>query len=420
MTDELELERESISGVRIGIVHYGERIPTDDGYLPGRMGLVAEWLTEAGAEVTRFVPTFSQFVVEPRPIELSGSTSLQGTVELIKTRAYGESVGADRLGHLRDFVRGTASRISELPRFDVMLVGYPPPGIVRSVHRATAGKVPILVDIRDLWPDALAPSGSRVAARVAKALGTGLAAELLLADGVVAMSPVMLDRAPRSRRLEPITNCVSEAMAVPEETAMALNGPLKVVFVGSFTQGVDFESLLSGWRLFQERRSPSYGPSPTLEICGTGVRAAEVKRLTVGLEDSVDLAGWVPMTQIPEKLARADVGVVPTREGFGTTLNNKMLEYLASGLFVVNTLNGGVSDDIVELGLSKRVDPAPQGWADGFALTENDLNSIRDQRAQRIAIARRHFGRPRIERAWLLAISSVRRGPCQDEVDAAT
>jgi hypothetical protein len=276
MTDELELERESISGVRIGIVHYGELIPTDDGYLPGRMGLLAEWLTEAGAKVTRFAPTFSQFVAEPRPVELSGSTSRQGSVELIKTRAYGESVSADRLGHLRDFVRGTASRISELPRFDVMIVGYPPPGIVRSVHRATAGEVPILVDIRDLWPDALAPSGNRVAARVAEGLGRALAMELLLADGVVAMSPVMLNRAPRSRRLEPITNCVSDAMAIPAEAATTSNGPLKVVFVGSFTQGVDFESLLAGWRLFQERRRSSSGPSPILQICGKGARSVEV------------------------------------------------------------------------------------------------------------------------------------------------
>ena len=234
-------------------------------------------------------------------------------------------------------------------------------------------------------------------------------------DGVVAMSQVMLNRAPRSRRLEPITNCVSEAMAIPGEAATPSNGPLKVVFVGSFTQGVDFESLLAGWRLFQERRRSSSGPSPILQICGKGARAVDVKRLAVGLEDSVDLAGWVPYTQVPEKLARADVGAVPTREGFGTTLNNKMLEYMASGLFVVNALNPGVSDDVVALGLSKRVDPTPQGWAEGFAATENDLNSIRDQRAQRIAIARQHFGRPRIERAWLLAISSVRRGPCENK-----
>ncbi len=383
---------------RIGIVHYGEHTPLDTEYRRARMGQLAQWLTEAGFDVTRFVPTYSPFTGTQRPAEWSGVTTDEGTIQMVPTRSYVRSVSRDRFGFLLDFGAGTAARAAALAPFDAMIVGYPPPGVITRLRRSLDYDVPILADIRDLWPDALVPAKRRVLVTGAELLGHGLATELRRADGVVAMSETMLARAPASVRLQAIPHAIPAALAEAASNVDHDRG-LRAVFVGTFTQGVDLPALFGGWRHYVGRR-PGDSPEPTLVVCGDGERAGEVDALTRDLP-GVELLGRVPSSTVGERLAEADIGIAATRPGFGTTFSNKVIEYIGTGLFVLNSLESESAGALDRLGLGQLVPASAEGWAAGFSAAEKRLAELRTSRSERRTTAIENYGRPAIEPLWM-------------------
>ena len=310
--NELSALRSKIAGARIGLVHHGEGHPHDHGYRAGRMGQLAAWLTSSRADVTRFVPTYEAKGDIRRDESLTGTTTSEGRAHMVRTHLYTESVGKDRLRFLYDFVRGAAREIADEDPFDLLVVGFPPPGSCASIHRATSGSVPILADVRDLWPDAVVPSNRTWLSPLASISGQAIAQELRLASGVVAISETMLLRAPKIRRRQAITLCLSDTITSSTVT-VSPDDPMRAVFVGSFGQGVDFDSLLGGWQEFIDKRSPDQTPTPTLTLCGSGFRADEVDRMIQGIP-SISALGWVAIDDVIGELSRSDIGVVPTRD----------------------------------------------------------------------------------------------------------
>ena len=399
----LDALRRKVDGVRIGIVHYGEHVPLDDGYRPARMGQLAAWLTEAGAHVVRFSPTYSQFAGAQRPEAWTGTVTGEGTVVMVPTGSFASTRGAARFKFFRDFARGAAEAISADP-VDVAVVGYPPPGVVTALRRRMGRQLPVIADVRDLWPDAVFSAPRRSVATAAAAAGRALATELRLADGVVAMSPTMLRRAPAARRRQAIPLSVSDALRdVP--TASSCDEGLRAVFVGIVTDFFDLVSVVEGWKRYLDRRAP--GPVPKLEIWGTGDLEEELARRSAGIEGIV-LGGWLQSSDVPAKLAAADVGLAPTQPGLGTTLGNKVLEYLGTGAYVLHSLEDEASVTLATDGLGERVasnDSA--GWADGFAALDGRLASLRAARHERRAVALRRYGREGVEPLWLAEITRL-------------
>ncbi|MCP5031203.1 MAG: glycosyltransferase family 4 protein [Actinomycetia bacterium] len=398
---EASVLRSQVAGRRIGIVHYGEHNPLDEGYRPARMGQLAAWLNEAGAEVTRFVPTYSPFALKQRPQEWTGQVTTEGTIHMIPTRAYASSKSRARFGFLRDFAKGSASAVASRSPFDLLISGYPPPGVILALRRAVGRQVPILADIRDLWPDVLFVAPSATVARATAITGDALAQELRLATGAVAMSNTMVERAPRNRRWDPVTHSISESLrSVP--ISVDPDGPMTAVFVGTVKALKDFESLLAGWKQFGERRSPTVH-EPVLQIFGSG-DMEDFVRQQARLQGTIEFGGWVQASEIPKRLAAADVGVVPTRPGHGTTLNNKVLEYLGTGIYILNSLEVEAATQLDEQGFGTRVEASPEGWASGFLNFEKGLSGYRSARLDRQAQALARYGREGVEAQWLAHI----------------
>jgi len=404
MVEGLGELRARVDGARIAILHYGEHTPLDEGYRPGRMGQLAEWLTESGAMVTRFVPTYSHFSGKQRPLAWSGESTSEGQVCMVPTRAYGNSRGSDRLGFLRDFSEGCGRALRATAEFDLAIVGYPPPGLVSAVRSAGGARLPLLADIRDLWPDALVPRPTPLVRHAAGGLGHLMAQELRKTTGVLAMSNTMLARAPRSKRLGAVPLSVSEAF---RHSCSDVDGeaPLQVVFVGSFSSFYDFDAFMTGWSLFLDGRGGG-GASPLMRICGAGVLDSEIRAMAERY-GSIDMVGWVPSSSVPAYLASADVGIAPTRAGYGTTFGNKVLEYLGAGLHVLNSLEDESATALQVEGFGTRVEPSARGWAAAFATAEHSLDALRAERSGRHDRAMKMYGREGIEPRWLAHIGAA-------------
>lgn len=405
--------------LRVAVVHYGEGAEPDEGHRSHRAGRLAALLVEAGASVTRIVPSFRDWDKFQRPLEWTGTEGREGRLVVIPTRPYTNTRGRDRAGSLLDFNRGVSRWIGAYRGFDLVMAGFPPPGLVRGITTADPDAA-VIADIRDLWPDALLPEGplGRFLAPAAALAGKALARELRRADAVVALSATMLERAPGgAARTKVIPIGFEDSTAEEQKLWPADPAPMTACYVGSMNHLFDLDAMLRGWLAFVATRSSSSsssstsvsgpaGPPPRLVVVGDGDQRALVDQL-VGAEPTVEVVGWVPGNEVGLYLHAADLGLTPTRTGHGTTISNKVSEYLAAGTFVLNTLNPEVGRPLDQLGLGDRFESTPSAWAEALTRAERQLPRLRAGRADRLDEADRHYGSGRTNQAWLDLISEI-------------
>lgn len=386
--------------LRVAIVHYGEHVPTEEGYLPLRCGRLANYLHDRGVEVTRISPSFTRRGQQQRPMSWSGTKTDEGLILLAPTRSYDSSRGWDRLHSVRDFNSGAAKLLKDQPTQDLVIVGVPPPGLIQSVRSAIGPDVPILADIRDLWPDALLPnrSAGQILAPSVRGFGRLLAQEMRLATAVVGLSSTMLARAPRHLRSQVIPIGMTSSPQDFSELWPRPGDDTSFVFVGTFAPLFDFRSLFEGWWLLRQKH-PELADRASMTLIGAGQRQVEVSDYTRNLA-GVDLAGWFNTDQIPRLLAGCDIGIIPTRQGQGITLGNKANEYLDAGLYVLNSLEHESAEDLQLPRLGWRVASTPEGWAAGFARAIEQTEQLRRSRRQRLETARSLFGNGTVEEQW--------------------
>lgn len=112
-------------------------------------------------------------------------------------------------------------------------------------------------------------------------------------------------------------------------------------------------------------------PNWRATIAGDGnVEAARAKAKELGLEDRVDLPGWVGPEQVAQLIAGADILVLPS---FAENLPLSIIEGMASGLTIVATPVGAVGDIIADGETGLLVEP---GDVDG--LTEALTRAVTD------------------------------------------
>jgi glycosyltransferase involved in cell wall biosynthesis len=103
----------------------------------------------------------------------------------------------------------------------------------------------------------------------------------------------------------------------------------------------------------------------------------EVRQLIVdyGLENAVEVVGWVPFTDLPKWFARADAGLVPwhTEEKLPPQIiPTKMFEYMAARLPVVASNRSTIRRFIHDLDCSLLVEPGDsQGFAEAIVYLLN-------------------------------------------------
>jgi glycosyltransferase involved in cell wall biosynthesis len=167
--------------------------------------------------------------------------------------------------------------------------------------------------------------------------------------------------------------------------------------------------MIVGWQQFVRGRDATGRPTPRLVVVGDGPQKAMVDELVDG-DQTITCTGWVLGPEVPKHLAQADLGLAPTRPGQGTTISNKVAEYMAGGLFVLNTLTEPVAAELDASSLGARVESTPVAWSEGFETAERNLESLRSSRPGRIETATVRFGRDRAEELWFGLIDEVLAG----------
>jgi glycosyltransferase involved in cell wall biosynthesis len=340
--------------MHVWVIKDGENLPIQPNSRPMRTWMLADALVERGHQVTWWASTFShqrktlladqdtRFSVSPRfDMMLLQAGTYMGHASLARYRHH------QRLAS--SFAR--ASRKSQRP--DVIVCAFPIIHLAyEAVRYAKERGVPIIVDVRDLWPESivsLVPAPLRALARLALRKDFRMTRQLLRsADGLVGVSEHSLEwalrmagrkRTPTDRvfvigypRRDRVERPRSEKM---RELSKLVVGKTVFCFAGSVGHAWDLELVCRGARILSERPD---GNGVHFALAGGGPGAATVEALASRLPN-VSWLGWLDQTDLSQLLEMSHVGLAPHRMKT-EALPNKVFEYLAAGLPLLSSLHG--------------------------------------------------------------------------------
>ncbi len=294
--------------MNIWIVAVGEPLPieqSNERLL--RAGILSRMLAARGHQVTWWTSTFlhmkKQHVFDSdRMVEVEPGVRMR----LLHGLSYDSNVSLRRLIDHWIIGRKFAGQAASEPRPDLILCSFPTIELsLEAVKYGRRESVPVVLDVRDLWPDifvALAPRGLRSLMRLVLAPYFSMTRRAFEgASTVVAINEGFVDwgvkRAGRNRTsrdrafpmgypdVEPSEDAIRAAKEFWNSLGVAGDGVFKAIFVGNIGRQFEFEPIVEVARRMA-------GEPVQFVICGTGNFRETLLRLSKELPNIL-LPGWV-------------------------------------------------------------------------------------------------------------------------------
>lgn len=335
----------------IWLIQLAENLEIDPGARIMRTGLISQQFEKMGANVTLFSGAFNHGLKKYRE---TGASKIElrerFTIILLRCISYLNNLSVRRV------ISQTIAAIDFIPhalkrkRPDLILISYPSPELAASVALyARILRVPYVVDIRDAWPTIFNGYGSCLKKALMNFLGFwyGLLYKFILKGSKAVYSPssTMIADAELyiGRNFE---NKKVYYLAYPDPSIspkgipdkFTKDNPLVVSFVGTFGSSYDVPLLIDVARLLAQSNLDNI----VFNIIGDGDCKEKWLQLAAGLSN-VHFCGWLNANGLALKLSESHVGAVLYTSGTSEfTVPNKLGEYLAFGLVILNSLGGDV------------------------------------------------------------------------------
>lgn len=385
--------------MHLWLLNVGEVLPTDKSRQRLlRAGVLAESLRARGHQVTWWTSTFNHVEKKHRFDRHTSLISESGIrLELLHGPSYARNISLRRLWNHFALASAFKKLSTAEVRPDVILCSWPTIEMsAAAVEYGTRHNVPVIVDVRDLWPDIfldVAPPSLRPALRL------GLQPYMRMAEhafrgcsGVVGVSERYRDWGVRvahrphgpNDRVFPIgykkqNFTLGEARAARAWLRSKGVDPSKFIacFVGTFGSTYDLAPV------FQAARDLQLAGDTGVQfvICGDGDRRREYSDAAAGLRNVV-FTGWANAVQIAELMKLSKAGLAAYRSGAPQGLPNKIFEYISESLPILSSLRGECEEflDRHDCGLQY----APSG--DGRQLVQH-LQTLRSNDAVRTRLS---------------------------------
>jgi glycosyltransferase involved in cell wall biosynthesis len=353
--------------MRVWIVESAEPIPQIDGnFRRMRCGMLAEALAAEKHSVVWWSSTFCHLLRRHRYDESrTVSVSAHCTMRLLHGPGYGGNRSLKRWVHQRAIAKTFACEARQAAPPDLIFVCLPTLELAAAaVSVARVLRVPVIVDVRDLWPDhylTLVPRWARANLKWALFLEEKRADRLLRdATGITAVSktylkwglsraarkgnrndavfPIGYGRPPDAKEVELAAQRFAEQFSVEAHVP-------NITFVGTLCSSFDFDTVVTAARNLYQRE-----PRVRVLIVGDGDRRSAIAAATADLPN-VTLTGLLDQVGVRGALACSAVGLAPYYSDAPQSLPNKPFEYMAAGLPILSSLSGELCEMIATEGI---------------------------------------------------------------------
>ncbi len=348
--------------MRIWLVQRAESTPHDEDGKRRlmRMGMLADLMQTQGHSVVWWTSSFDHV---SHKFRFSDSTRKKVNpgylIHYLKSYGYNKNKSLARF--IDERVVGDAfwqDACSDLERPDIILASLPSVELAyRAVCYGQQFNVPVVLDIRDLWPDVFrdfAPTYLRFIVDIFTIpIRNKLRKACSGATAITAITPAFLDWAIKHSgriagefdRYFPMAY-PSRSPLPPKSLAYDFwrefgvsdsNSVLNVLFLGTFTGSFDFSPVFGAADVLGRKNVPV-----KFIFCGNGAKEIEIKKECLTRENCI-FSGWIDTEQIQAILELSDVGLAPyiNSPNFIKNVPNKLPEYMSRGLVVASNLSQG-------------------------------------------------------------------------------
>jgi glycosyltransferase involved in cell wall biosynthesis len=382
---------------------------------------LARYLAARGQRVTVIASPVSYLTGSPTTASVSSENGAEERTGVRVIRAY-----TYRALH-RSFVHRVFSFVSFMAASfftglgikNVDLVWGTSPPIFQGVTAwmlARLKRVPLLFEVRDLWPQFAIAVGvlrSRTLIRLSLWLERFLYRH---ADRVVVNSPGFINHVTErgAKRVELVPNGADPEMFDPSDSGAAfrarhlLSDKFVVLYAGAHGMSNDLGVVLESARILADRTAVR------IVLLGDGKEKTALQKQaeSLGLTNLLFLPP-VPKNEMAATLAGADacLAILKPLEEYKTTYPNKVFDYMAAGRPVVLAIDGVIREVVEAAGCGIFVQPGnPSTLAEAIVTLASDL-----ERSRKMGLAGRkyleeHFSRERIAEKFLGLLEDMAKG----------
>lgn len=309
---------------------------------------MAGFLAEHGYKVDLIGSTFQHFKKAPRDIERLEAMQLPYRLVFIEEPGYRKNIDIRRIYSNYILARNTRKYLKDhITEYDLVYCVIPP-----NVLSAKAGKichkyrVPFIVDIEDLWPEAMkmvfkVPFVSNV---LFYPYWRDAEKTYRYANGVVGTSDEYTMRAFKKRKKDILyaTVYVGTELDVFDEGVCKYGGEFEktsdefwVTYAGSIGASYDIKTLIDAAKILSHQGKTDI----KIYILGTGPLKEELEQYARDINcDNVIFMGYVEYQKMAAFLTKSDVLINSYVKNAPQSIVTKIGDYLAAEKPIINTL----------------------------------------------------------------------------------
>lgn len=341
--------------LNIWLIQTGEQLPVDKNIRKMRTAILADKLIENGHSVLWWTSAFDHLKkiwVFKRDCEIELKEGLR--IKVLKGIGYKENISILRFIDYKIVARKFKYFAPKIVKPDIIIASTPSYDLAyEAVTFAKRNNIPVLVDIRDEWPDLFIRHIPSVFRHLIKLILFNefrmIRKTMLMADGLISMMKSFLEWGLKYAEREKTwrdrifylgcakeskaANCSAEILELIDN----LNDKFVVTFIGSFSLHNDPSDIVDCASKLVDREI-------RFVLAGDGKLFNDIKQRASKLSNIV-LTGWLNIAEINALLKSSAVGVCPTsqvREAFP----NKAFVYFSAGLPVVTAFNGDIRETL--------------------------------------------------------------------------
>lgn len=314
---------------------------------------IAMTFVNAGYDVECITTGFQHFKKAPRDKQLILSQGYPFKITFIDVPPYKRNIDIRRVLSNRAASKNLEKYLlNNIQKYDVVYVAIPANNIAAMVTSVCKEYcVPVVVDIEDLWPEAMSMVIKNNFLRKILLYSFERDAETTYrnADGIIGTSEDYTERAFRNRDKNIPAKTVYVGCNLAEfDTGVEKysddieknKGQFWVTYAGSISTSYDIKTLIDAGYMLRDK-------NVHVQILGTGSLKDELEKYSQDM-DNIHFWGFTPYPKMAAVLSKSDVVVNSFVKGAPQSIVNKVGDYLASGKPMINTLENPVFCKLVE------------------------------------------------------------------------
>ncbi|SDJ26657.1 Glycosyltransferase involved in cell wall bisynthesis [Salimicrobium halophilum] len=316
---------------------------------PGETGnsrytYLADLLTKEGFDVEVIASTFYHKTKKQRAFSGEDLKYLGYKTTLIYEPGYPKNVSVKRLYSNEVMAKNIMTYLKARKRPDLIYCPFPPIAIGRKVAAyAEKHKIPFVIDIQDLWPEAfrMVFNPPVLSNLLYKPFEKGADAVFRQADAILAVSQTYVDRAANVNKKNALEASVFlgtdlnhfDSLSETRDQLTESHQGVQVAYIGTLGSSYDINLVTDAVHLLKKKGLTNIH----FVVMGDGPKRKVFEDHAKKLGISYEFTGMLPYDEMVKKLVQCDIAVNPIVKGAAQSVINKVGDYAAAGLPVLNT-----------------------------------------------------------------------------------